>query len=251
VYLDTFLGIASYGLPIILAGVGVYVTIYTPAQQNKRLWTSSLIVFCVITLGAMFLQQHRTAKSASIDRQLAIEETTRKVSNSVADQYKGEISGLNTRIKSLQEQLTQQSRSVETIKGSNIITGRTPVKVEVTNALPAGSDQALTWHQGHLIVTQQQRISTRKEFPFRAQIVIQSDVEFKSLRLAVRCKEPIGDANIASDMVAFSVRWGISTDGKGWFYSYGSAGTPLSPERPITVNVYAASPITCNEVYAE
>lgn len=109
--LDIVLNVAVYGLPIVLAGVGVYVTIYPPDQQNKRLWTASMLGFCVITLVAIGCQQYRaTAASGKIQADNARQQGELKDSlhsNELSNQYlRGQ---LDTMAKVLGQVATGQS----------------------------------------------------------------------------------------------------------------------------------------------
>jgi hypothetical protein len=130
--------------------------IFVPSRrENERLhmkWRYSLIVVGILFSGITGWQQVRAIRASAKDRQNAIRETSERVAaqtservtEAVGEQYKGTIAALDAQISSLQRQLSVQERDVGVIKGSNIVTGKNPVKVEVINPGPSGPPSVLS-----------------------------------------------------------------------------------------------------------
>jgi hypothetical protein len=79
-------------------------------------------------------------------------ETSKQVTEAVTDQYSQMVADQKKQISDLQAQLAAQSKDVNLIKDSNIVTGKKPVKVEVINPTsgsnaPAESLPNLSWTQ--------------------------------------------------------------------------------------------------------
>src|ERR1700687_2421213 len=119
--------------------------IFIPARtENERLhmrWRYSLVALGILFSAITGWQQVRAVKASAADREKAIQETSEKVSTetstrvtkAVGEQYKGMVGDLYLQIGTLQSQLAAQGKDVSVIKGSNIVTGAAPLKVEVTN----------------------------------------------------------------------------------------------------------------------
>src|SRR5437016_13347479 len=111
----------------------------------------------------------RANKLAAKDRQEAILETSERVSATVSesvsksvtkalsDQYTQTINGLQGKVGSLEAQLQTQGRKVDVIGKSNIVTGKNPIRVEVTNPLPGATpgEPALSIHASTMSTTSQ------------------------------------------------------------------------------------------------
>ena len=89
-------------------------------------------------------------RTANKDREAAIAETSAKVSadvtKSVTQQYSQMIADQKQEIADLRKQLSTQGNDVAVIRKSNIVTGKAPVKVEVTNPLLGGGEHPLEIH---------------------------------------------------------------------------------------------------------
>jgi hypothetical protein len=123
-------------------------------------WRIGVIIFGVGLSALTWFQMSRTNKANNVDRENAIVETSKRVSaavsesvtKAVGEQYKQTIADLHSQIGTLQSQLSEQGKNVNTIKSSNIVTGKKPVKVEVMNpsggnAPPSNPLPNLSWTQ--------------------------------------------------------------------------------------------------------
>jgi hypothetical protein len=142
---DQVLSLMVVILPTLFA-IGIEVV---PEKIKKHLyWPIGVVAFGVGLSVLTGFQMFRANKIAAADRQSAIVETSQRVSESVSEsvsrsvtksvseQYTQTINGLQLQIGTLEAQLTAQGRKVDVIRGSNIVTGKEPIKVEVTNQPP-------------------------------------------------------------------------------------------------------------------
>lgn len=76
-------------------------------------------------------------------------QVTKDVTKAVAEQYQAVIQNLTSQIGDLKGQLAAQGKDVSMIKASNIVSGKNPVKVEVTNPprQPAAPPTNISWTQ--------------------------------------------------------------------------------------------------------
>jgi hypothetical protein len=115
--------------------------LFMPSQQENKgrhmKWRTAVVVIGIIFSLTTWWQQSRSAKAFDLQRQQAIQQTAEKTAESVtrtiSKLYESLIGNLNQQIGSLQRELAKQGKDVTTIKQSNIVTGKNPVKVEVMN----------------------------------------------------------------------------------------------------------------------
>jgi len=109
--------------------------------SNKTLgrgkWRYGLVLVGAIFSLLAWWQQTRSLQAAKKDRDEAIKQTSEQVTKSVTEaigsQYKELIGSLTNQIGNLKGQLAEQGKKVDVIQKSNIVTGKNPIKVEVTN----------------------------------------------------------------------------------------------------------------------
>jgi hypothetical protein len=117
------------------------VEIMSESVRRHPFWRYGVIAFGVILSGLTWWQISRQEAKASIAQESAIErvsgEVSQKVSTSVAksvgDQYQQTVQSLTDQIGALKGQLAAQGKKVDAISTSNIVTGKNPIKVQVTN----------------------------------------------------------------------------------------------------------------------
>ena len=142
---------------VIPVGLGLVVMLVPEKHEDRKgytRWRYILGASLILYGGLCWWQQSRSTKSAFKDRQEAIQQTstqvTGAVTKAVSDQYQAVVKNLTNQIGVLKGQLASQSKDLSLIKGSNIVTGRKPVKVEVTNPpirQPAPSPVNISWEQ--------------------------------------------------------------------------------------------------------
>jgi len=107
-------------------------------------WRVGVLCFGLLLSGLTWWQQSRERKTSAREREEAIQETametSKRVTSAVTEQFKQTIADQVSQITDLKRQLEVQGKDVSIIKGSNFVTGKNPVKVEVTN--PANHDSS-------------------------------------------------------------------------------------------------------------
>jgi hypothetical protein len=175
-------------------------------------WRIGVIGFGVLLSALTGFQIHRADRIATRDRETAIRETSEKVSASVSasvsdsvtksvtkavgDQYADTINRLNTQIGNLQGLLATQGKDVKDIKSSKLITGKEPVKVEISNPgmVSGGGPQGASMPQIH--VSSLPTTPTPQFGKFARQVILTTDRRMDGGRVRVICKGVIkrGDA---------------------------------------------------------
>jgi hypothetical protein len=139
---DQILAVAVVLLPTLFA---VGIEVISKEIKEHPYWRIGVLSFGVGLSALTWFQMSRATKAANVDREQAIVETSEKVSakvsesvsksvtKAVSEQYAGTINSLQLQIGSLQGQVVAQGKNVEAIKGSDIVSGKKPIQVEVTN----------------------------------------------------------------------------------------------------------------------
>lgn len=93
-----------------------------------------------------------------------------KVAKEITAQYQGVLTQQRVEISSLKTELDTQSKTLKFISGSNLVTGKKPVPVVVTNGSPrVPSPPLLT---GIRIASQKQIPSDDPHFPYGLEVVV-------------------------------------------------------------------------------
>jgi hypothetical protein len=159
--LDIFLNWFVIAIPFLVAVGATVLALRLPHERHYWKFVWGAIVVGLLFSALAYWQQVRAAHQAEASQREAIEktaktvakETTDNVTEAVGKQYQTLVSSLTSQNQSLAMQLAAQGKDVSTIKSSNIVTGKKPLKVEVTNpAAPPVSAGApplpnLSWTQ--------------------------------------------------------------------------------------------------------
>jgi hypothetical protein len=252
--------ILSWALVILPAAFG-FIVIAVPAKsENKEqhmrwryILGGLLIAFGVLT----WIQQSRAVRQAAQDRESAIQETSTSVAaatsasvtKTVTDLYSKMLSDQKDQIAQLQSQLAAQSKDVSAIKGSNIVTGKTPIKVEVTNPSPGSSAPSpqppvLT---GMRIASQKRIPSGDPKLPYGLEVVVQTDVDISPVRVAVVCDGPIGSGRFVGTGVYTMINQGTAVGHPEMFLVQWATPT-WTPDQPIVVHLFSETAINAIRV---
>ena len=97
-------------------------------------------------------------------------------------------------------------------------------------------------------VTQTEDVSSRSDAPHLTRVVIQTNVEFPHLKLALQCDGPIADGSGGVSGVMMMVREGVANGYPNVFVlTYESAAPPFGPASPITISLWSKQPIHCGQ----
>ena len=150
--LDLILGWAVIAFPFILAVLFIFIPAKSDDEVIHMRWRRGLVPLGIIFSALAWWQQSRAIHAATTDRDKAIQETStrvatetsKQVTKALAEQYGQQIVDQKRKIDDLQSQLVAQGKDVTIIKRSNIVTGKNPVKVEITNpALPQSDSDSV------------------------------------------------------------------------------------------------------------
>jgi hypothetical protein len=98
--------------------------------------------------------------------------------------------------------------------------------------------------RGKLIITQSPDISTREDAPYKTRVVIQSNLDFPSLKLLVQCDGPLVDGAGGVTGIMIMTSQGVVTDHPNLFFlTYQSATQPFGPASPIILDLWSKQPI--------
>jgi hypothetical protein len=101
---------------------------------------------------------------------------------------------------------------------------------------------------GKFVVTQTSMPTTRPDAPNHLRVVVQTTIDFPSLRFALKCSQPIIDAQggVGPDRNEMMSRREIDPkDRTVWTYQYGSSRPSFGPANPLTIDVWSAVPNDC------
>ena len=139
--LNLLLQVAVVLLPA-LWGIGM--ELFPPKSRKSKLWRPLVIGFGIALSFLVWFQIFYSNKQSIKDREMAIRETSQQVAaqtskdvtRSVTSVYTKIVASQNDQIQKLQGQLSAQSKKVDVISKSNIVTGKEPIAVRVTNPSP-------------------------------------------------------------------------------------------------------------------
>jgi hypothetical protein len=145
--LDIFVNWFVIAIPFLVTVGATVLTLKLPHERHYRKFVICAIVTGLAFSGITYWQQVRAARQAVNDRDKAISDTadrvakktTENVTDAMGKQYGAIITEMTTQNGNLRAQLTEQGKKEDTISGSNIVTGKRPIRVELANgSLPAG-----------------------------------------------------------------------------------------------------------------
>ncbi len=118
----------------------ITVEIVSEKVRKDPFWKWGVAVFGIALSALTYWQIGRQEKSASVEQKQAVERVsaevttnvTASVTKAVGEQYQGIVKNLTDQIGVLKGQLESQGKKVDVISNSNIVTGKSPIKVELT-----------------------------------------------------------------------------------------------------------------------
>ncbi len=228
----------SYVVFGVTAALGGILAVHNPPKEATAVrWSYGLTFVVLFLLGlAVSKAQHddsikqagNAAAAASRDVRDAIARATREA---VAP-YQAKIDRQEAQI----DQLTRESRKVS---NSDFVTGKTPVKVEVTNGtnVPTGPTQA-----GGFRYFSSLQASGSKEVPYFLQVSIQPDGTISPIIFEVECSGAItrGEAGVMGYGI---VQTQTSINRDRFFRFFIESPSVATPSQSIIVTLLSAKPI--------
>src|SRR5579859_395677 len=251
--LDQVLAWAVVILPTVFA-LGIEVV--SKEIKEHPYWRIGVLAFGIGLSALTWFQISRATKAATVDRENAIVETSRRVSatvsesvsksvtKSVSEQYQQTIDRLQGQIGTLQTQLAAQGQKVDVIGQSNIVTGKRPVKVELATPPPVPQPQI----QGITVLSQTQLPSSPyPDAPFALRVALQPSTAMQPVVFGVVCDNDVlyadlkaGGENytglIQSSKGRLNLEDNKTPNQKSWAWKVDSPA--FSPEVPWVVILY-------------
>lgn len=248
--LDRVLGLAIIWLPIALTVAFIFVPARSEDAKQHMKWRYWLVAFAVMLGALSWWQQSRALRASANDREDAIQQTSQKVAaatsasvtRTVTDLYSSMISDQKAQIAKLQSQLAAQGKDVSVIKGSNIVTGKSPIKVEVTNGIPNTTSAQIE----NVRLSWETEPSTHNDAPFAKKVTIQADAPVNPVRLAIFCDVPIkyAEGGLTGPAMYYGGNEISQKDQTVFIVNMSSQGTALlRPDSPLVFHLYSDKPI--------
>jgi len=234
---DQILAVAVVLLPTLFA---VVLELVNKEIKESGYWRVGVMAFGLSLSALTAHQMVRATETANPDRNSAIVETSQHVSaavsesvtKAVTEQYAGMIADQKNQIKELHGQLTAQGKDVSAIKSSDFVTGKKPIKVEVTDA------QVSRNQVGSIVMTTSPVKSIHPDATYCRKLIFTSQFPANPLGLDVYFSAPI---KYVDSMVAFVYKGFLQVsqnDSKrAEIAMIGFGEDVLKPARPIVVNV--------------
>jgi hypothetical protein len=228
--LDLLIEFLAVILPTLFA-VGIEVV--SKKIKDHRYWRFGVIAFGVVVSILTGFQIWKAKEEANADRQGAITETSdrvsKSVSQSVSQQYAQTINNLQLQIESLKHQLDAEGKNVEAIKGSNLLTGKKPIPVEVTN--PEGMP-AREIHVSAMFVEPNNQYGKRAK-----QFILTTNRVMNGGRVRITCQNKFTQASAVISGANFSSGGGGGMQDDRTYVS-GIAAPNWSPDFPLVLTLY-------------
>lgn len=241
--LDVFLNWFVIAIPFLVTVGATVLTLKLPHERHYWKFVGAAIVVGLGFSGITYWQQIRTAKEAVADRDRAIgdtadrvaKKTTDNVTEAIGKQYKTIIDDVNEQNGQLRSQLEEQGKKVDKISNSAIVSGKRPLKVEVTNQPTANGETKPEIHASSMEAT------AKPEFgKYATQAILTTTKRMSGAELDIRCKHKI---NRASASVSGSgMMMGGATMGDDNTVHVGISFPDWSPDHPLVVILYHDAP---------
>jgi hypothetical protein len=238
-YLLTFL-VGS--IQLLLGLLGVFVSMRPQPRERHLLLIVGFVVFALAGIGLNIYQQARSTSQSARDRQQTISETSASVSTSVSknlkEEYRQTINDLQGQVENLQSQLEGQGKKVDQIGNSDIVTGKSPIKVEITN----GGNGADGSGQPPLqILASELPVEPNPEYGKAArEIILTTNRVMDGAHASVHCLSKIN--NGMADIAGASAQSGGSGMAGDNTFNVDIDSPNWSPARPLVVTIYYDGP---------
>jgi hypothetical protein len=143
--LDKILGWLVIVAPFVLSAIFVLIPAKSEDRKTHMRWRIALLIFGLLFSSIAWWQQVRAADESASARTQAIQDTAKETAKQTTENlgaaYRPLIQSMTEQIGVLQKQLAEETKKVDVIGGSSIVTGKKPIDVVVKN-LPESSTSA-------------------------------------------------------------------------------------------------------------
>lgn len=242
--------ILSWPVLVVPVALGLIVILVPAKHEDEKghmRWRFVLGISLILYGGLSWWQQSRATKASVKDRESAIQETAQtvaaatsaSVTKTVTQLYSGMISDQKTQIAQLQSQLAEQGKKVDVISNSNIVTGKSPIKVEVTNPSAPVEGDVQPPRVAHVVLNWEKQESVNSDTPYCEKIVLQSDIPINPVGFLVTFSAPVKSATPLGIKVIMQGRIAIEENDPTilQIVAKGIGDALLTPENPLVVLV--------------
>ena len=234
-------------LVVILPSIfGLTMELVNKSIRERWYYRMGIVLFGISLSGLTYLEIYKSHKDAAKEQQTAIEETSNKVSasvsesvsksvtKSVTDQYAQTINTLQTKIGSLEAQLSAQGKKVDIIQKSKVVSGKEPLAVVVTNPSPnQGGPNPAEIHVARLTATPNPQYGKNA-----VEFILTTNRVMNGGRVWVTCskgKINQGTAYIPGANLTMAGGGGVQDDHT---YVSGISSPNWSPDFPLVITLY-------------
>ena len=233
---------------VLLAAVGVALVVAPEMVSKLPTWLRRTLALLLMILGVAGLRssyvQHRDDAIEKGASKKELEDMTKKLSDLPnSQQIADDLHAMEQNPTPIVAEAVPQPKPKAPTSSSRIRPKTPPPQLVVQPATQPPQ-------RGTLRVSQSPEPSTRAEAPYRIKVVIQTDIGFPSLKLLLKCDQPILEAKgeIQGGQMRMLTGDGVvHSDPTLWALYYASATPTFGPANPISVDVYAAHPISCKQ----
>lgn len=250
--LDQVLSWLTLVVPVALGLVVILVPAKREDERSHMRWRYILGASLILYGGLSWWQQSRTIRASTKDRADAIRktstevaaETSKEVTKAVTDQYSQMVADQKSQITQLQSQLAAQGKDVSAIKGSNIVTGKNPIKVEVMNETASAAMLPVE----NVKIFWESETSIHPDAPYAKKVTIQAEAPVDPVLLNIVCDAPLKYGELGGPISGHYLFVGSNEiakqDARIFIVHMESAGTALlRPDSPLVFHLYSDKPI--------
>jgi hypothetical protein len=228
---DIVIAVAICILTLGTAYMGVHVTLHAPSDKAKQGWKVAFWLAAVLICALIGWQTERSVKS-----QESLQSQLKNLKPPTADENAAAV----VKLEKEQQQTSALSHAPDIPRPRHEGPAPKPANPQTSPAKPSPAPDV-----AHLTVTQTSEISDRPETPYRIRVIVQSSIDFPSLRLAVECDGPITDGSGGSGMMMMTSQGIVSGHPNVYVLTYQTSTPPFGPANPFPFTFYSKEPIKC------
>jgi vacuolar-type H+-ATPase subunit H len=235
-------------MPFAISVVPIFIPTRHEDERVYMRWRYILVGFGIVFSILAWWQQSQSIRAAAEDRKNAIIETSRQVAaetskqvtKAVTEQYSQMIADQKSQISDLRTRLAAQGKDVSAIKSSNIVSGKSPIKVEVINPASSSTGESVPPpHVADVRLNWERQDSVRPDAPYCQKVILQSDVSINPVGFLISFSAPIKSVTTLGIRIAYQGEFKI--DGRDQktirIAAMGIGDALLKPDYPLAILV--------------
>jgi hypothetical protein len=190
--MTSFLGILVLALPVVASVVVFFMPDKAESPVGHKRWRTAFIFFAVFYSGLVWFWQYRTDAEAEAKRVEALKQNSESVRKVVKDEDQTMMTGLNATITTLSNLVSSQQKQISDIHDSNIVTGKKPVRVEISNPNSLRGEAPPDIHVSSMPGTQDPKFGKNA-----LQFILTTNKVMNGARVQVSCKNKINNGSVS------------------------------------------------------